>query len=332
MELETNPPGRRLAQGELWPRVTAVARQALDSGALQPIDTERLTLADGGVDFAVWVVAGLRRKDEAGRRLAAASRDDRNPFLPCDPALTVGDVGASHIAVLNKYRVVADHVLLITRAFEHQRVLLGAADFAAAWWCLREGDGLVFYNGGQAAGASQPHKHLQLVPLPLPLAGPGPGLPVAPLLAPWTPAAEPGTSPRLPFAHALAATDDLFARAAADPAAAGAACARRFDALRAAVGLEALAGGRQSMPYNLLLTRRLMLLVPRSVEDVAGIPINALGYAGSLLLRRRAQLADLERIGPLELLRRAGRSIGCSTARAGAPSAAGSGSGRHHSR
>ncbi len=306
LELESNPPGRRLAAGELWPRVAAVARQALDSGALQPIDTEQLTVADGGVDFAVRVVAGLRRKDEAARRLAAAGRDDRNPFLPCDPALTVGDVGAGHIAVLNKYRVLADHVLLVTRAFEQQRVLLGAADFAAAWWCLREGDGLVFYNGGQAAGASQPHKHLQLVPLPL--AASGPGLPIAPLLAPWRPSAEPGTSPRLPFAHALAASDDLFARAAADPAAAGAACARRFDALRAAVGLEALAGRRQSRPYNLLLTRRLMLLVPRGREDVAGISINALGYAGSLLLRRRAQLAGLERIGPLELLRRAART------------------------
>ena len=32
---------------------------------------------------------------------------------------------------------------------------------------LAEFDGLGFYNGGETAGASQPHKHLQIVPLPL---------------------------------------------------------------------------------------------------------------------------------------------------------------------
>ena len=32
--------------------------------------------------------------------------------------------------------------------------------------CLREVDGLAFFNGGSDAGASQRHKHLQLVPFP----------------------------------------------------------------------------------------------------------------------------------------------------------------------
>ena len=45
-----------------------------------------------------------------------------------------------------------------------------------------------------------------------------------------------------------------------------------------------------------------MLIVPRSREAVEGIGINALGYAGSLFVRDRAEMAAVERIGPLRLI------------------------------
>jgi ATP adenylyltransferase len=73
------------------------------------------------------------------------------------------------------------------------------------WACLAEIDGLVFYNAGKLAGASQRHKHLQLVPLPL--VPNGLNVPIAPLLASTRFEGAIGTAPGLPFAHAIAQLD-----------------------------------------------------------------------------------------------------------------------------
>jgi ATP adenylyltransferase len=55
-------------------------------------------------------------------------------------------------------------------------------------------------------------------------------------------------------------------------------------------------------PYNLLCTRRWMMIVPRRVESYAGIAVNALGFAGSLLVRSEAQLVQLRELGVLAVL------------------------------
>jgi ATP adenylyltransferase len=68
---------------------------------------------------------------------------------------------------LNKFNIIDHHLLIVTRTFKEQETWLTLQDFEAMWACLNEIDGLVFYNGGKTAGASQRHKHLQLVPLPL---------------------------------------------------------------------------------------------------------------------------------------------------------------------
>ena len=87
------------------------------------------------------------------------------------PALRSGDAcGGSFrdaCRLLNKYNVVPHHLLIITRHFESQESALTQADFQALWTCLAEYDSLGFYNSGESAGASQPHKHLQTVPLPM---------------------------------------------------------------------------------------------------------------------------------------------------------------------
>jgi ATP adenylyltransferase len=55
-------------------------------------------------------------------------------------------------------------------------------------------------------------------------------------------------------------------------------------------------------PYNLLMTRRWILLVPRSQECFEGISINALGFAGAFLVKDEQQLATLRRFGPMAAL------------------------------
>src|SRR5262249_44603644 len=104
----------------------------------------------------------LARKEEARRTAVAA-----DPLGDYDPDLFVADLAASHYVLLNKYPLLAGHVLLVTRRFERQERLLTVEDFAALVSCLREIGGLGFCNGGADAGASQARKHLQLVPLPL---------------------------------------------------------------------------------------------------------------------------------------------------------------------
>ena len=60
-------------------------------------------------------------------------------------------------------------------------------------------------------------------------------------------------------------------------------------------------------PYNLLATRRWLLLVPRSEEYFEGISINALGFAGALLVKDTTQLAVLRSHGPMTALRHVAR-------------------------
>jgi ATP adenylyltransferase len=72
--------------------------------------------------------------------------------------------------------------------------------------------------------------------------------------------------------------------------------------LLAALALE-LPGGRTA-PYNLLATRRWMLLVARARGACEGIEVNALGFAGALLARGEEELARIRALGPFALLHR----------------------------
>ncbi|HKT99351.1 MAG TPA: DUF4922 domain-containing protein [Paraburkholderia sp.] len=282
-------------------------RHALQCGALQPIETALTHIDDGGVRFAVREVSSLARK-EAARRADAPSQSmpqtpRRNPFLPYDDDLWVGDLSATHVALLNKYNVLDEHLLIVTRRFVPQEALLDQADFAALFVALRGFDALGFYNGGPQAGASQPHKHLQAVPLPLDATGAA--VPVETLLdaAP----ADGGRVPGLPFAHAFARLD-LAGGSTGETVDEDA--QRALDAYRALlhtadVGTAQVDGvPHQRTPYNLLVTRRWMLVVPREAERVEGIPVNALGFAGSLFVRDAAQRETLARLGPMTALAR----------------------------
>jgi len=279
---------------DLWAQVHDRTRHALERGALQPIPTRVHVLRDGGIDFLV------REFDSVGRRRAAGSRSgaERDPFGPWEPDLFVADLSASHVCLLNKFNVAPHHVLIVTRAFEDQNRLLGLSDFDALWRGLAAVDGLAFYNAGFLAGASQRHKHLQLVPLPLD--GGAASLPVEARLQEARPGARAGIAVAdLPFAQALASCSELV------PLAPGEAASRSLDLYHAL--LEHVAAGEREPAYNLLVTRRWMWLVPRSCEAFDSIEVNALGFAGALLVRDREQLERLRVIGPLRLLREVGR-------------------------
>ncbi|MGB0128996.1 MAG: DUF4922 domain-containing protein [Rhodocyclaceae bacterium] len=289
---------RLLTSGAVWPAILIRHGEALTSGAIQPIETAQTFVEDGGVRFLVRLAVALARKD--GARTPAAAGPAANPFLPWEPALFVGGVSPTHIALLNKFSVIDCHLLIVTRVFEPQEILLQREDFAALALCMGDVDGLGFYNGGTVAGASQPHKHLQLVPLPL--AEPGDAVPME---AAFVAAAAQGSLdllPALPFRHVFATLDPALFD---DPSTAAEALHRVYREMCAEVGVAdrvAHANSRQAIPYNLLLTRRWMLMVVRSAESWADISVNALGFAGSLFVRTAAQMAAIQRAGPMAVL------------------------------
>ncbi len=291
------------SRGTLWSRIAATTEQALASGALLPIATNEAYINDSGIRFFVRVLAGLRRKDQARKKQEADSKAGKrvNPFLPPEPELTVAEITDTHMAVLNKFNVVEHHLLVITKQFEDQELLLTLNDFEALWLCMQEYNSLGFYNGGREAGASQQHRHLQLVPLPL--AAEGPEVPINPLLPVSGPFNEPGSLPAFPFLHS-------FSRLRIDPAApvrdAVDLIFDLYSRMLAYVHMEpALPGGskRQSMPYCFLMTRDWMLLVPRSREFFEGISFNSLAFAGSLFVRDDEQLQRLRSFGPMNALK-----------------------------
>lgn len=292
-----------LRPGTLWNAVLARSRHALGCGALQPIETETQVIEQQGIPFLVRVATNLRRKDAARARQAESSRaagKPINPFQPYEEDLFVADISPTHFCLLNKYNVMDYHLLIITRDYADQEQLINLQDFAALWACLAEIDGLGLYNAGATAGASQPHKHLQLVPVPP--AASGAPIPIERAFDHLPLGAGVTQSGRLPFRHAFAWLDPL--RTPCSSAAAEETFCL-YGRMLAAVGIEGVADGaviRQSAAYNLLITRRWLLLVPRSTECFEGISISALNFAGSMFVRDEHQLRLVEERKPLTVL------------------------------
>jgi sulfate adenylyltransferase (ADP) / ATP adenylyltransferase len=290
--MSTSPAPQRplLRPEDLWPRTVETTRHALATGALQPIATECRTLVEQGVSFQVRVLGRAHLKDERAKREKPRAAPF-NPFEHPEPDMVVGDPSPTHVCLLNKFNVVEHHLLIITRVFEEQESPLTAADFEALALCMDGLDGLAFYNSGEVAGASQRHKHLQLIQ---PLGPDGLRAPMEALLSP-PPARGPITTvPALGFLHGVTGLGPWEHSPRKD----GARMLEAYEALRAALGM-----AHALPPYNLLATRDWMLLVPRSCAESHGINVNAMGFAGSLLVKTPEQLQKLQELGPLEILR-----------------------------
>ena len=287
----------------LLDRADDVIRRALHRGALQPIRTEQCWLADGTFRFSVRWVSSLALKDRARVDTVIRRKPDFNPFLPPEADLTVAELGDAHLVVLNKFPVIDRHLLIVTRQFEDQHTPLSRTDFDALAAVIAAHGGLGFYNGGRTAGASQAHKHLQwvpesaatfdaFIPADLPAQAPAAG-------------ARAFANPALPWAHAFVR---LASGERSDTELDGATLAAAFRTACAALGLPCAADPMP--PYNLLVTREALLLVPRVHEKWQDVSVNSLGYSGSLFVRDREQIERLRACGPLAVLAAVGRAPG----------------------
>jgi len=291
-----------LEKGTLCQRILGTTEQALATGALQTFPTDQAFIEEGGVRYFVRIMTALRKKAEARTQQEDSAKAGKaaDPFLPPEKDLTVAAITDTHTAVLNKFNVVDHHLLIVTRHFEDQDMLLTLRDFEALWLCLAEYEGLCFYNGGREAGASQQHRHLQLVPLPL--APEGPQIPIAPLLSRHPAVGTPGRAPGLPFRHSFVRLRKGLVETAREAA------LETFDLyceMLSRVGMDRPSAAgltRQSLPYCFLVTRDWMLLVPRSREHFEDISLNSLAFAGSFFVWNREQLERLKGYGPINAL------------------------------
>lgn len=246
------------------------------------------------------VVSSLKRKSEAGSgdvtKSKRGKRDGFNPFLPYEEKLYVQDMGEGHVVLLNKFNVVKDHVLIVTKRFEEQGELLNVGDMEGLWGCLREVDGVGFYNSGIEAGASQRHKHLQVIC---------------------------GRVGEEEWGEGVVPFDRVLSRAGKIGGGGDLFRVRELGYWHVGVGMEGVGGGKEwwerymmlmgevmrderggsGLQYNLIATRRWMVVVPRRKECWEGVSVNALGFTGCLLVKETAGMELLKRVGGMKVLR-----------------------------
>ena len=292
------------------PKTIKAAKQALERGALRPIITESMIMRDSGVDFQVRMISNLARKAEEKRlRLqdSTGNKEKPNPFLPYEKEMFVTDISRTHLCLLNKFNVIQYHLLIVTRDFEDQEKLLNIADFEAICTCMPEFEGVAFYNGGEEAGASEKHKHLQMIPLPM--GKENPGIPMESLFEQARLEKGPGVIPGLPFTHSFEKfLPDLLNNSMEFASVAH----QMYRRMLHETGLNSLsdpATGTQSGPYNLLFTSEWMLLVPRSREFFGPISVNALGFAGALLAKNQHEIELLREQGGMGILLHTARPL-----------------------
>ncbi|KAF1913967.1 Ap4A phosphorylase-like protein II [Ampelomyces quisqualis] len=99
-----------------------------------------------------------------------------DPFESPPAALHIADIpkdNPSHLLVLNKFPIIAQHFILATKSNKQQTHFLEQDDLEATFACLNAWQAthskqtrlFAFFNSGEHSGASQSHRHLQFLPL-----------------------------------------------------------------------------------------------------------------------------------------------------------------------
>lgn len=258
----------------------ACQSKAISLGALVPLQTEILKSAS-------WDPFILRKLQGYTPKHLKDIGPKQNPFSPWDKNLELYKLD-HHILLLNKYPVEPGHLLLITKDWKPQNGWLSESD----WQALREvwqmQGGLWFFNSAPEAGASQPHRHLQLLPRAkgqtiCPEAEKFEANAVAKMSSwPWQVGLKATPKNELPSLDFLIKT---------------------YAELAEAYGIgNANKDKIPLLPYNLLISNKWFVLIPRTKEGHQGFSLNALGYAGFLLATAESNLDWLHKYGPSELL------------------------------
>ncbi|KAL7281424.1 hypothetical protein ACG7TL_004737 [Trametes sanguinea] len=267
-----------------------------------------------------------------------------DPFAPpYVPNLYLGAVrdeaeGNEYVILFNKYSVVPHHILMVTKGarsrrsasrtpsrgfadeaamrtdFQSQTSPLMPPDLVQAYLFLVAAKKagrkfFAFYNCGDQSGASQPHKHLQLIPIE----DDGPPIERLARAAKIEHDERPFTLPSLPYANHVRRLPSSLASAA--PSALEPALAHAFLSLLD-LAISTVRHDPTYPPgppsYNVVLTLEHVHVVPRRREThtLAGtgeaLSVNALGFAGMLLVKSERELEAVKEEGVGTILRGVG--------------------------
>ncbi len=286
---------QKLSSNNFLEKVITSTNRALKVGALRSIDTNFEIIEDKGVNFIIRIVDNLSRKDNAKK---AQKKTDKsfNPFLPYEQNLFVSDLSQTHVCILNKFNVVPNHLLLITRDFESQENFLNLDDFMAIAQVFQEIDGFAFYNSGKLSGASQPHKHLQFIPFAS--ISPNHILPISQLIINSKTSEIITHIPEFPFILAIAYYTFNVNKSIIEMAEI---LLNLYNQLLKKININHNSK-KCLQPYNLLITKQWIFIIPRQQESAYSININALGFGGNLLVKNQQEYETILKYKPMDIL------------------------------
>ena len=267
---------QQIEMAQLYSWLETVSTKATSTDHLQTAETEAFTVP-GAMNYEVQVLTAKRSKP----RKQSKHSPEPNPFLPYDPAMYVTHLSAGHIILLNKFNIVPNHYLIVTPEFEEQKTELQLKEFKAVAEVLPAFNQLIFYNSGREAGASQPHRHLQALPAnQLPIDSALSDLPV-----------KPGQIKTLPFRHLVCRLKNTTPETLHE----------LYQQMIESLALRTEEA--ELLPYNLLITKEWMMVIPRTHGRFETISINSLGFAGLLLVKNREMLSQLIAAEPDNVLK-----------------------------
>ncbi|KAG2732597.1 hypothetical protein G9P44_005014 [Scheffersomyces stipitis] len=275
-------------------------------------------LGDSTVDFQYTLLHSLQHRPESGSI-------EKNPFAKPEPELTVLDSygpNEEFKIVLNKFPVVAQHFMIVTKEFKSQDSPLSPSELQGTYIILqslkasdKQNDWFAFYNCGPQSGASQPHKHIQFMSLP----NKEDFVPFAEQLimrsAAFLPNSqqEPLQNADIPFAHFVARLPEQHQLQEGELALYFASLLQR--ALTVSRRNEA-----EHISYNFICTTKYMMIVPRSNGKYKNsLGINSCGVLGLFLCKNEEILDLVKKDGPETILQHCGF-----------PNTAGQGSDEYH--
>ena len=266
-----------------WEKALQKTKISINSKSLFPLQTTDITQnLYKGNDFIIREldITKFKKNTLIGPKI--------NPFKPWDKILEIDSIGNGHQLILNKYPVQLGHVLLITNEWKEQNGWLDIKDWEAIKEVNKDTSGLWFFNSGPLAGASQPHRHIQLLRRdPSELSCPR---------EKWILAFNNLNYKNEKFSKNIILKK--FSKSLNEEN-----IHEIYKDLSYNLGLgDPRNDKKPKYPYNLIFTDRWMIIIKRKTDNLFGISINALGFAGYILVTEKSNIKYLRELGPEKLL------------------------------
>ncbi|KAJ7217762.1 ATP adenylyltransferase-domain-containing protein [Mycena pura] len=314
-----------MTPAEIFSKLDVGFDKALAKGDLLFFPSTVVKYGEDSVEYEIRLCPALQNKPALPTPHFAAqdttlSKSKPDPFLPpYNPNLYVGelrdeDSAEEYVVLLNKYSVVARHFLLVTKEFRSQASPLLPQDLVQTYLLLAAARKahrplFAFYNCGDISGASQAHKHVQFIPLE-----DEDGPPIEYLAR-----RVKLETPDRPFTLSLAYANHVFrfpdrlytyTRENLEPVLAQAFLSLLDLAISTIRHAAAYPAHKPS--YNVVLTLEHLHIIPRAREAhvlaATGdeLSVNALAFAGMLLVKSERELEAVKAVGVGTILRDVG--------------------------